>query len=344
MRTHGYWQRRWTAIVLVALTVMLGAMAAPQPGQAEPRLLAQAPKASEVVPLRVASAFRKGVSSNWGFERFFLPLMEKMASEHFKVQNVGGPESFPPFELIEAVRSGAVALGNLPGAFYISRLPAADGMKLLEGTPSEIRARAGKWLEGIHRRIGVHWLGYTGACQHFALFTARPVTKPDLAGLMFRTTPIYRPMLEALGAQTMTTPPGEIFTALDRGMIQGYGWTEIGIFELGLHERTKYVILPAFYTVDTGPVMNAGYWDRLPQGHRDVLMKVMQEAERQACDFYRQAARDERQRWQKAGIQVVEFQGADREKYLKIINDSAWAELRRLAPNDAAELGRVLGR
>ena len=344
MMTHGQWQRRWTPRVALTMAIVLLLLCAPPPIQADPSVLAQAPKAPEVVPLRVASAFRKGVSSNWGFERFFLPLMEKMASEYFKVQNVGGPETFPPFELIEAVRSGAVALGNLPGAFYISRVPAADGMKLLEGTPWEIRARAGKWLDSIHRRIGVHWLGYTGACQNFALFTNRPVKKPDLSGMMFRTTPIYRPLLEALGAQTMTTPPGEIFTALDRGMIQGYGWTEIGIFELGLQERTKYVILPAFYTVDTGPVMNAGYWDRLPQAHKDALMKVMQETERQACDFYRQAARDERQRWQKAGIQVIEFTGADRETYLKVINESAWAALKRLAPNDAAELGRLLGR
>ena len=31
-------------------------------------------------------------------------------------------------------------------------------------------------------------------------------------------------MVEALGGTAITTPPGEVYTALERGVVDGYGW------------------------------------------------------------------------------------------------------------------------
>ena len=50
-----------------------------------------------------------------------------------------------------------------------------------------------------------------------------------------------------LGANVVTTPPGEVYTALERGVVDGYGWPILGIFDLGWQEKTKYRVDPGFY-------------------------------------------------------------------------------------------------
>ena len=52
----------------------------------------------------------------------------------------------------------------------------------------------------------------------------------------------------ALGATVVQTAPGEVYTALERGVVDGYGWPIAGIFDLGWHEKTKYRVDPGFYT------------------------------------------------------------------------------------------------
>ena len=48
----------------------------------------------------------------------------------------------------------------------------------------------------------------------------------------------------------MQTAPGEVYTALERGVVDGYGWPIGGIFDLNWHERTKFRVDPGFYDAE----------------------------------------------------------------------------------------------
>ena len=82
----------------------------------------------------------------------------------------------------------------------------------------------------------------------FHLYLTKPITKPDLTGFKIRITPVYRDFFTALGATVVQTAPGEVYTALERGVVDGYGWPIGGIFDFGWHEKTKYRVDPGFYT------------------------------------------------------------------------------------------------
>ena len=84
--------------------------------------------------------------------------------------------------------------------------------------------------------------------QPFHLYLNKKVEKPDLTGLKIRVTPVYRDFFTALGATVMQTAPGEVYTALERGVVDGYGWPIGGIFDLNWHERTKFRVDPASTT------------------------------------------------------------------------------------------------
>lgn len=56
----------------------------------------------------------------------------------------------------------------------------------------------------------------------------------------------------ALGATVVQTAPGEVYTALERGVVDGYGWSITGIFDLGWHEKT--LVTPEWWLLPFLPV------------------------------------------------------------------------------------------
>jgi TRAP-type C4-dicarboxylate transport system substrate-binding protein len=54
----------------------------------------------------------------------------------------------------------------------------------------------------------------------------------------------------------VTTPPGEVYTALERNVVDGYGWPIGGIFDLNWQEKTKYRVDPGFYDAEVSIIMN----------------------------------------------------------------------------------------
>lgn len=82
--------------------------------------------------------------------------------------------------------------------------------------------------------MGTHLLASYGDGIRFHIFTSKPVAKvEDLKAMKLRTTPNYTPFFQALGVSLVNTAPGEVQQALERGVVDGYGWPLIGIFDLG---------------------------------------------------------------------------------------------------------------
>ena len=97
----------------------------------------------------------------------------------------------------------------------------------------------------------------------FHLYLNKRITSPDLTGLKLRITPVYRDFFQALGATVVQTAPGEVYTALDRGVVDGYGWPITGVFDLGWNEKTKYRVDPGFYSAEVSILVNKAAWDKL---------------------------------------------------------------------------------
>ena len=91
----------------------------------------------------------------------------------------------------------------------------------------------------------------------------KKIDKLDFTGLKIRVTPVYKDIVEALGGTTVTTAPGEVYTALERGVVDGYGWPVTGIFDLGWEKVTKFRMEPAFYSVEVGVLVNLDTWKGL---------------------------------------------------------------------------------
>src|SRR5215831_18566839 len=143
-----------------------------------------------------------------------------------QINFIGGPKAIPTFEVGKAVQSGVVDMGFSTGAFYTNVMPEADILKLSETSAAEQRKNGGFdlinkiWAEKGNMRYLAKVVEFTP----FHLYLNKKIDKPDLTGLKIRITPVYREFFQSMNAQVMTTAPGEVYTALERGVIDGYGW------------------------------------------------------------------------------------------------------------------------
>ena len=186
---------------------------------------------------------------------------------------IGGPRAMPPFEVGNAVRTKVVDIANVTGAFYTNLMPEADGFKLISKPMSEQR-KNGTWdfINQLHnQKLNSQYLARQFHNVPFHIYLNKKPDKLDFTGLKIRVTPVYKDIVEALGGTAITTAPGEVYTALERGVVDGYGWPVTGIFDLGWEKVTKYRLEPAFYSVEVNVLVNLDTWKALNDAQRKVL-------------------------------------------------------------------------
>ncbi|MEJ8573395.1 TRAP transporter substrate-binding protein DctP [Microbaculum marinum] len=301
------------------------------------------PAHAEEVTLRAASAFGLGTAFAKPFETF-VEWLNANGKGVIQIDLVGGPEAVPPFELGNAVSSGVVDMGNVPAAFYTNIIPEGDALKLAKN-PIEEQRQNGCYelIDSLHQeKMGVKYLARFGDRIPFHLYLTKPVEGPDLSGLTIRTTPVYQAMFETLGANLVRTAPGDVYTALERGTIDGYGWPIQGVLDLGWHEQTKYRVDPSFYGVEVGVIVNLDTWNGLSDEQRAFLEKAAGELEAMNAESIEiNAKEDAAQR--EAGIEVIEFTGDDRDKWLNTAYDEGWKAIDSINSDFAAKLKPCFG-
>ena len=304
--------------------------------------LATAPAMAQEVTLRAVNAFAEGSAFAKPFEEF-IAKVNADGKGVLQINYIGGPKAMPPFEVGNAVKTGVVDIGNATSAFYTNLLPEGNALWLATRTIQEQRQNgAWEFVNKLHNeKMNVWYLGRGGDGIPFHLYLTKAIDKPDLTGLTIRVTPVYRAFFAALGATLVQTPPGEVYTALERGVVQGYGWPVQGIFDLGWQERTKYRVDPGFYSVDVGVLVNLDKWKALSQPQRDLLNKTIIWMEGlSAKNAALNAAEVKRQ--SEAGIEPITFTGPAADKWLKTAADAGWAYVKQVAPENADKLRALL--
>ena len=296
------------------------------------------------ITLKAVSAFGQDTFFNQRFKTF----VDKVNSEGkgiMKIQVVGGPESIPPLEVGNAVRAGVVDLANTTGVFHATLVPEAIAGSLAERPMSELRANGGHaLLDRIHRDKGnMVWLARVSDGLQYHIYTNKKVEGGNFSNMKLRSVPVYRAYFQALGATPLQVPPGEVFTALERGVVDGYGWPSVGIFDLGWQEKTKYRVEPGFYNVEVGLYMNQNTWKKLDEAQRAFLDKQIAWVESQnAEDLVKADAEKERQK--QAGIESIEMPADKADELRSRAYDAGWKGIDQASPQHVAKLRELFAR
>jgi TRAP-type C4-dicarboxylate transport system substrate-binding protein len=300
--------------------------------------------AAQEVTLRLVSAF----AENTTYVKDLEPMMNRLNAEGkgvLQINFIGGPKAMPPFEVGNAVRTGVVDIGLSTGAFYTNIMPEADALKLTQMPAPELRKNGATDLinKVWNEKANMQYLGRVIDYTPFHLYLTKKIDKADLTGLKLRITPVYRDFFQALGATVVQTAPGEVYTALERGVVDGYGWPINGIFDFNWQEKTKFRVDPGFYSAEVSLVMNLDKWKSLTQAQKDLLMRHVIAHEANAVSWKKINEEDIRKQAQ-AGIQVITFDAATTKQYVDKAYDVAWANLIKASPQYGPQMKKLFSK
>lgn len=294
---------------------------------------------AQEVTLRAVTSFTENTTYSRPFERFVGRVNED-GKGLVRINYIGGPKAMPPFEVGNALKAGVVDIANATGAFYANAMPEADAWKLTQRPMAELRRNGGYDTIAVlyGQKLNAIFLARLVDNNPFHLYVNKPVTTPDLTGLKLRITPVYRDFFQALGATVVQTAPGEVYTALERGVVDGYGWPITGIFDLGWNEKTKYRVDPGFYTAEVSVLVNKTAWERLNDAQRNVLRNAAERGEAEAAAIFAEENAKETRRQAAAGIQAITFDGAKADAYLAKAYRAGWDGVIRQSPTIGPKL------
>ena len=295
------------------------------------------PSAQEVT-LKVVSAFAENSTYVKRLEAW-IQRVNEAGKGTLRLTFIGGPKAIPTFEVGNAVRTGVVEMAMSTGAFYTNVFPESDALKLTQMPIAEQR-RNGAY-DSINRiwnqKGNMYYLARMVEHQPFHVYLNKKIDRPDFSGLKIRVTPVYRDFFTSLGATVMQTAPGEVYTALERGVVDGYGWPIGGIFDLNWHERTKFRVDPGFYDAEVSLLVNLDTWKKLSPAQRDFLTRQALAFESEN-DFWKTFAQEEIKRQAQAGIQTIRFEGAQGKQYVDRAYETGWAGVIKASPEHGPKL------
>jgi TRAP-type C4-dicarboxylate transport system substrate-binding protein len=250
------------------------------------------------------------------------------------IKYLGGHSVVPPRKAAKALQRGQFDMLHSPTSYYIGAVP--EGYALLASNlhPRQIRANGGwKILEEVYaKKAGarlVAWGESKTAYNTYLMFKPKVDANgvPDLSGVKMRATGTYRPLFKALGASTINMKSSEIYTGIQRGVVQGFGWPNVAIVPLGLHKIVKYRVTPAFYQTNTVVTMNLAKWNGLSRANKDLISKVAIEYEDTSLDYMEKQRAAEEKVLHDAGVKDIPLKGSAAKKYLSVAHSEIWKEL-----------------
>ena len=268
--------RRWRMTVLgvaVAAVLALGITAPPLVGPAQ----AQDPwKLTSYVPVG---------SATW--KTFMTPLIDTvhlLTDQKIKIKGYSVGVLAGPFDSWKAIRKNVADVCMCFSAFITNIDPVNAVFAGLAGGLDSLA-----YVHWMHRGGGEQlWQQFrreTQGLQNFAYGAMGPSeifmhshrkveTIADLRGMKIRTTGAWASILKDLGASPTVLAPGDIYTSLERKVIDATEWiTPMSNIRMGLHKIAKYIVIPGIHqpAFSQEVVLRAKDYDKLP---RDLQQKL----------------------------------------------------------------------
>jgi len=307
--------------------------------------LVATPALADVVKIDAVTLAPKPVYINKPFKMFVDEVNTKFAGE-VEINWRGGPEIMPPFKQAEGVRNGAVDMTYTSPSYYQGLVPTSGTMNLSYKTYSEIAAtNYHERMTELHAEKDLIFLGEIPATQlNFVIYMADEVSGlEDLKGKRIRVFPTLLPIVKALGAEPIVMGMGDIFTAMERGAIDGYmqgPLAQAKQFE-GL---VKTVIFPGVYRAGFPVLINKDTWGKMSTDLQQRLTTFLRWDFAYRVDYlWGQDIADNIELMKGAGFNILELPADEAASYEQMAMDAAWAVTAENAGDEvAAELRAML--
>jgi TRAP-type mannitol/chloroaromatic compound transport system substrate-binding protein len=236
---------------------------------------------AQTVNLRMQGFLAAASPTHRAFERWASALREKSGGRlAIQVLPVGG--AVPPGETINAIAAGILDGHYSASSFFAARDPGFAVFGDTGASYDTVEARDRWWTEGGGEDLGRELYATAGLAYVANVFwpsehiPARRALRgvADLRGLKIRVPPGFvAEYFGKAGAAVVNVPGGEVFNALQSGVIDAADWASPGQnYEVGLYKAGKFSINAAHSMPSTEIGFNRAKWDGLAADLKQLVL------------------------------------------------------------------------
>lgn len=256
----------------------------------------------------------------------YITSVEEASQGDLKI-SLNGPDVVSPFEQLEPVSSGVFDLLYTHGAYHTNTTGVGAAMDAVFVNPDATH-ESGLWdfIDTYYNGLGLKLiaippLGSSG----FQYVLKAPIEgTPGLEGRRIRGSATYTSTTQGLGGTPVLMSGGDVYSSLDRGVIDGAAWGLNGVEDFGWNEVAGYFTKPTFGQTYTYLFMNLTAFNALDEAEQSLLLEQGRALENETAAILDELAQQEWASLKEKGMQETYFQPADAERLDALVNEGIW--------------------
>ncbi len=236
-------------------------------------------------------------------------------------------------DIVEGLQLGSIEVSNIASVMsaFVPETNLFELPFLFDGPvhfDSVLDGPIGQRLRPAFEKRGLRLLGYFDAGERHIMTTTTAIESLwDLQGLKIRTmeNPLHLAAFRAFGANPLPMAYGELYTALEQGVIDGAEAADPNYLAKRFYEPAPNWARVGWIRLLEYVIMSRSFYERLSAEDRRIIDSAVQTMVREQRALYRAAADSALAKLQQVGVHVtfpdrMPFREAAREVY------AAWAE------------------
>jgi len=255
----------------------------------------------------------------------FKTNLEKASGGKMSVR-ISGPEAVPPFEQLQPVSAGAFEMLYTHPAYHSKGLAAAA--EIVPFGIDRLRS-SGVWgfIDSYYQKthnLKILSLVPVGT-EGYHCYLRQPLSaQGDWNGRKLRGVPNQSGVIKALGGVPVVMPMGDVYSALEKGVVDGACAPANVLLATKHYEVAKYRVEPRFGLLVSLIGMNLERWKKLSKAQQTTLVSVGLQTERDTARIGDEILAKDNKTLEGLGVQVLQLPAAKRDALKSIWQTSNW--------------------
>ena len=254
----------------------------------------------------------------------FEELVEAGSKGEIDVQIFPSSQMGPDREMIEGVQTGVLEMAIPPSSFFAGWDPAFAVIELPYMYASKdiafdvLDSEAGNGMLARVEKQGLVGLGWLELGVRNVTNNKRPIATPeDLEGVKLRTmkVPAHVATFETLGANPTPMNFGEVYSALQQGVIDGQENPLAIITSQRFYEVQKFLSTTGHVFAVYMPVISKPFFDSLSTEHQNLIRESMAAARKHQAELVASEDTAQLEQIRAAGVEVLELTAEQRQAF-----------------------------
>jgi len=231
---------------------------------------------------RMASFWPKNFPVFGEGDLYFIDWVKKMSGNRLDIKLYAKGELVPAMEVFDTVQDGTADIGSAASYYWLGKTPAAAffatapfGMNAQQHHSWMVAGGGYELWKEVYEPFGlIPFVSGNSGVQMGGWFNKEINTVDDLKGLKMRIPGIAGKALEKAGGAAMNVPGGEIYTNLERGVIDATEWVgPYHDYKMGFYKVAKYYYTPGWHEPGTQLEFfaNKKAFEKLPSDLQEIV-------------------------------------------------------------------------